>query len=684
MAGGRTGRDKGVSPAFPSLLHFCVEASWGVSEMSYSVGIDLGATTCAAAIRRGDVVEPSALGETTVTMPAVALPRADGTTIVGEAADRHSPYEPTLVARMVAARLGRPEPILVDGVPCDPLGLTGALVGATIDRVAAAEGGPPGQVVLAYPLRPGDAAEAVLGEAAGRIVGPSLTMVPAPVAAVAKLAHDHPLAPDTIVAVLDVGGSTVDVTLVRRRDAAFDLVGDPASLTELGGVDLDAVVLSLVESAIGDITSTVSNQDPAAMAALRRVRASCRDAKERLSTDDAAVVEVALPHARGRVEITREALERAVEAPLAAAVDLVATVVEDAGMALADVGLVLLTGGSARIPCLAPLVRSRTGLEVVADDAPELTVALGAALFADVAGGDAAPPGSLVGPAGTDPTPAAAVAPASRPFAALPLAGTADTGKIPVTTGADPAPFGEAEMWSPDDAWELEPATPFDPGDRWTDTRTSVFEPAPPTPPAGADDQTTWNDRADDEFRRLRTSDTDPFGARPGALSSRIRHLDDHDEDDDEGRGGTFDVRLVIAGVVAAVTVVLVAGYVLLAGAGGSEEPAIAVADASPTTERAATSAPATTGTTEPPATTEATTTTAESTTTTRPRPRPTSPTTQPPVFEPTPTVPTTAPPTPPSTRPTPPPQTTTTSNPTTTTTQCPESPPNPPPGCSP
>jgi hypothetical protein len=663
--------------------------------MSYSVGIDLGATTCAAAIRRGDVLEPSALGEVTVTMPAVALPRSDGSTIVGEAADGRSPYEPTLVARMVAARLGQPEPILVDGVPCDPLVLTGALVGATIDRVAAAAGGPPDQVVLAYPLRPGDAAEAVLGEAAGRILGPDLTMVPAPVAAVAKLAHDRPLGPDMIVAVLDFGGSTVDVTLVRRRDAAFDLVGEPASLTELGGVDLDAVVLSLVEGAIGDITSAVSSQDPAAMAALRRVRASCRDAKERLSTEHTAVVEVALPHARGRVEITREALERAIEAPLAAAVDLLLSTIDDAGVSPADVGLVLLTGGSARVPCLAPLVRARTGLEVVADDAPELTVALGAALFADVdadvdADATALPPGLAV-PAGTDPTWADAFPPASTPFDAPPLTGPVDTGRIPATTGVDPtptpAPTGvesgpAAEAWSSDDPWELEPATPFDPGDRWSDTRTSVFEPAPPALPAGADAQTTWNDAADDEFRRLRTSDTDPFGARPGALSSRIRHRDDHDDADDEDLGGTFNVRLVIAGVVAAVSVVLVAGYVLVAGAGGPEDPAIAVADTSPTTDRATSSAPSTTTTTEPPATTEATTPTTAPTTTTRPRPRPTTPTTQPPVFQPTPTVPTTAPSTPP-TRPTPPPQTTTTTSLTTTTTECPESPPTPPPGCT-
>jgi actin-like ATPase involved in cell morphogenesis len=591
-------------------------------------------------------------------MPTVALPRADGTTLVGEAADALSPYEPTLVARMVTARLGQPGPIVLDGTPCDPLVLTEALVGAAVDRVALRAGAGPDHVVLAYPLRPSDEPELLLAEAAGRVVGHVPAMVPAPVAAVAKLAHDRDVGAGTTIAVVDFGGSTVDVTLVRRTETAFDLVGEPASLPALGGVDLDAVMLALVEGAIGDITSMVDTHDHAAMAALRQVRTSCRDAKERLSTEHIAVVEVALPHARGRVEVTRDAFERAIEAPLSELVDLVLSTIDDAGLTAGDVGLALLVGGSARIPRLAQVVAEHTGLTAVTDAAPELTVAQGAALFAEVVTAEAGAPAAAPAPppAGFDTGPVA-------PFPAAPPPAGFDTGPVaPFDTGSVPQPFDTGPRppfdtgrspddwavptatagwpppagpaapaeWSPDEPWELEPAAQFDPGDRWDDPRTSVFDP-PPThgPVAPAHDPTMESGTAgrDDEFQRLTTSATDPFGSRAGTLSARLRDRS-HEPDEHDDDGGAFDMRLVVGGVVAAVVVVLVAGFALLSGTSGTDDPAIAVADTAPTTQRT-TATTATSTTTTVPSTTEAsTTTTEEPTTTTRPRPRPTAPTT--------------------------------------------------------
>ena len=406
--------------------------------MGYSLGIDVGAATCAAAIQSDAALEPCLLGEHGATMPAVALPRADGTTLVGEAADRHSPYEPTLVARMVTSRLDEPGPMVIDGAPHDPVLLTEALVGTVIDRSTPASGAAPEHVVLTYPLRDGDAPRALLAEAAGRVTGAAVITVPEPVAAVAKVARDRDVGDDTIVAVVDFGGSTVDVTLVHRSPEAFDLVGDPASMDDFGGVDVDATMLALVEGAIGDVTSTVDPDDRNAMIALRRLRNACRAAKETLSTDDAAVVEVALPHARGRVEVTREALEDAIEPRVAEAADLVLATIDAAGLIPADLGLVLLTGGSARIPLVEQLVAERTGLPVVVDDAPELTTSLGAALFAAPADAGASAPAA--GPptplAGRDPDLAAA----APMLGALPPS-LYDTG--PGGPGAGPGAPGE-------------------------------------------------------------------------------------------------------------------------------------------------------------------------------------------------------------------------------------------------
>lgn len=696
--------------------------------MGYSLGIDLGATTCAAAIRRGTDLEPCVLGEGTATMPSVVLLRADGSLVVGEAADHASRYEPTLVARMVSARLDQPGPIVVDGEPCDPLALTEALVGTVVDRVASAQGARPDHVVVTYPLRAGDDAELLLGEAAGRAIGPDATMVPAAVAAVAKLAHDRDLGPDSVIAVVDFGGSSVDVTLVRRTDTAFDLVGDPATLTEVGGADLDAIVLSLVESALGDITSSVGHDDHAGMRALRRVRASCRDAKERLSTEHTAVVEVALPHARGRVEITRDAFEQAAEPALTDAVDLLQAAIDDAGLIPADISQVLLTGGSANIPRLAEIVSERTGAAIVIDSAPELTVAQGAALFADLADGvpgtvtgahsavasplpppalgDLVPPpaapflpppdtGSIFGNLPGDPPPAPnpfadLAGPATGEhsiFGALPgdpppapaapadpfadLAGP-PTGERTVF-GDRPAPATGGHDWT-DDLWPDEPAG-SDGSDG--DTRTSVFDPQPAAT-AWASAATPHGDGAagdagQDEFQRLRTSDTDPFGTRSGALAAARRRERDgewYDEEEDTGDDGTLDVRLVLGGVAVALVIVLVAGFALLSGGGGDDSPSIAVADTANTTASSTTTVATTT--TLATTTSESTTTTEEpTTTTTRPRPQPTTtvpPTTAPPFTAPPPTAPPPAPTTT-TTRPAP---TTSTTAPTTSTTACP------------
>jgi hypothetical protein len=384
--------------------------------MGYSLGIDLGATTCVVALRRGASVDVRPIGDHAPAMPAVALGRDDGTVAVGEWADARSAYEPTLVARHIVSHLGDGGPLEVDGRPVDARALTGALVREAIARAAPAGDGPPDQVVLTYPLLPGPALEQLLADAAADAFGPGATLVPAPVAAVARHAAEGHLGDDVVVAVVDVGGSSVDVTLVRRSPDAFDLVGDPATLADLGGVDLDSAVLSLVEGAIGDVSSTVITTDSAGMLALRRLRASCRTAKERLSEDDRAVVEVALPQARGRVEITREAFERTVEPALVEIADLVLTAIDDAGLIQADVRAVIVTGGSARIPLLVDVLRRRLTPPVLIDDDPEATVALGAALFADVADDVG---GQATGPAEPAPLPAADHAPGLGPAGAL-------------------------------------------------------------------------------------------------------------------------------------------------------------------------------------------------------------------------------------------------------------------------
>jgi molecular chaperone DnaK len=687
--------------------------------MTYSLGIDLGTTTCTVARRDGPTIEICPLGPGAAGLPSVALAGRDGQVLVGHEADRRCRHEPPLVARYVQGRLDGPAPIEVDGHRVDPALLTAALLRAAAERAAPAPGATADQTVVTFPLGPGSAPEAVVTSAAIDALGPDTVLVPAPVAALAQAATTHDLGDDAVVAVVDVGGTTVDVALLRRTPDAFDLVGEPATLPDLGGLDLDAAVLALVESSVGDVTSTVDPGDRAGMLALRRLRAACRAAKERLSTEHDATVEVALPHARGHVEVTRDAYERTIEPALVEIADLVAHTVDANGLTLPDLEAIVLVGGAARTPRVTEVLAERLGRPVLRDDAPEATVALGGALFAEVA--DAA-----VGPAAIPPAPVLASmaqlgdAPAPEPppdlgidgNGALPgLAALADIPPVGPTTGGGPLPWQSAAPADDDlpfrDTGDM-PALPADPTPgAWDTAAPSSPEPwesavaptaaradgwAPPPPPAlddggwgapgaadaGAPDATAlalpqdaWGQTSDAQVRRLTTSDTDPFGQRSSGVLASLRRERQAAEDAEveADRAGTVDRRLVVGGVAAAIIVLMAGCWLAFASLGGGSSARITVADANRV--RSATSSTidlataSTTGaSTTTTSTTEAPTTTAE------------PPSTAPPPTEPAPVPlppPTTAPPstTPPSTTPptTRPPQTTTTSSTTTSST---------------
>jgi hypothetical protein len=654
--------------------------------MSYSLGVDLGATTCSAAIRRGPDIEPCAIGEVETTMPAVALPRVDGSMLVGEAADQRSYYEPTLVARTVAPRLGEPGPIVIDGQAIDPGTLTEALIGTAIER-ASGTGEWPGHLVLTYPLRHGGAVEDLLELAAARVTTSPVMLVPEPIAAMAKLAHDVELALDTTVVVIDFGGSSFDVTLVRRTSTGFDLIGDPASLPDFGGVDVDTAVLAHVESMIGDVSSGVATTDHDGMLGLRRLRGACRAAKETLSSIHEAVIDVNLPHMQGQVAIARDDLERGIGATLTEAVDLIGTVVADAGLTIPDVHVALVVGGSSRIPLLSALITERIGLPIVADPLPELTVSLGAALFAE-----------------EDPAEAGPV----LPGAVAPLAGAGLAAGVPPLPVAPPEPEADAAFWGPEPgpladavgdpgaAVGASVGEAYDGPALWADSRTSVFDAAEPPPGVATGEALTTGfdpdgelaagpgpafdgvghepDGADEAFRSLTASDSDPFGTSAAGLTGRLgrRHDPEYEDYEDEkppkgGFADSTDPRMIVGAIGAGLAIVLLGGFALAAGTGGGDDdPTIAVREPLPT--QATTTTLSTSTSTEAPTTTteESPSTTRRTTTTTRPPPTTTASTAPPPTEPPPPTTTTTAP-------------TTTTTAPTTTTTPpCPDPPCNP------
>jgi hypothetical protein len=198
--------------------------------------------------------------------------------------------------------------------------------------------------------------------------------------------------PGETMAVLDLGGGTMDVSVVRRvatdgpersnqlLRGGFQVLatrGDPS----FGGADIDQVLLE-------HVGSLVAATDPAAWRQLvdgreladrrrRRVlRQDVRGAKETLSRH--AYTDVPMPPPFADTHVTREHLERLVGSPLGRAVELTRAAIEEAALRPKQLTAIFLVGGSSRIPIVSRLVHEGTGVVPTTLDQPETVVARGA------------------------------------------------------------------------------------------------------------------------------------------------------------------------------------------------------------------------------------------------------------------------------------------------------------------
>ncbi|MGD9749758.1 MAG: Hsp70 family protein [Acidimicrobiia bacterium] len=573
----------------------------------YVVGIDLGTTYTAVAVHTlgGDgPVAPGGgggggrwhmaeLGTRSATIPSLVLVRADGSTLVGEAAERRAVIEPDRVAREFKRRLGDSVPLLLGGSPFSAEQLTAKLLQHTLERVSELEGGPPAGMVLTHPANWGTFKIDVL-RAAVQLAGQNprtVTFISEPeAAALAYAAHDRP--PEGArVAVYDLGGGTFDVAILEDRGERYALVGDPGGVERLGGIDFDEAlfrhVLSMTEGA-----DALDHADPSIVADLVALRQSCVAAKEALSVETDTAIAVRVGPLRDEIRVVRSEFEALIRPTLEYTTDALQYTLEAAGLEAKDLHAVLLVGGSSRIPLVSQLISARLGRPVALDIHPKHAVALGAALVAagtapaDVAPQDA--PAVIISPPGTDqtdpydrpadtagPTPPATETPpaaASVAFAPPPSGPPLDRPAPPPPTAVPPVNPIPPPTAPPTVA---APPTVLTPAAR-TEAHRAPSPPAgPPSPPAGPPFTPTGPPGAP----------TEPAGAPPASTTIAF---DDARPPERPPPGRSRWLSAV--GIGAFVGIVGIAGFLVLRGGGDD--------DAGPTsTTSTSTTAPVTAST---------------------------------------------------------------------------------------
>ncbi|HEY1994418.1 MAG TPA: Fe-S protein assembly chaperone HscA [Edaphobacter sp.] len=387
------------------------------TETTRVVGIDLGTTNSLIAFMQGDqpLVIPgddgSNLVPSVVAMPAVGKDRA----VVGNAARAHLLNTPDRAIYSVKRLMGRGVDDVTEELKLFPFRLATDIQPGEVLRIDVggqqytppeisayilrqlkrnAEryfGAPVTQAVITVPAYFNDAQRQATKDA-GRMAGLEvLRLVNEPTAA--ALAYGLDRQRDGIVAVYDLGGGTFDISILKLHEGIFEVIATNGD-THLGGDDLDNLLLAIALDEIETEEKIPARRQPELVQALRK---AVIDAKIALSANDSARIEVVLPNGRRyRREITRTQFEQLIEPILQRTVEPCRQALRDAALTPAEIGEIVLVGGSTRIPRVQRLVSElfdlpARGKRPHTELNPDEVVALGAAVQANIlAGGSAA------------------------------------------------------------------------------------------------------------------------------------------------------------------------------------------------------------------------------------------------------------------------------------------------------
>lgn len=219
---------------------------------------------------------------------------------------------------------------------------------------------------------------------AGEIAGIDvLRIINEPTAAAIAYGFDKRSKEEQNVLIFDLGGGTLDVSLLGIEDLVFE-VKATAGNTHLGGEDFDN---QIVEYCLSDLMKKNSIDIRSNPRAMRRLKSQAEKVKRILSTNIEAIIEVDML-ANGidfSLSITRAKFEELCSLYFKQCINSIEEVLKRAKISKSQVHEVVLAGGSSRIPKIIQLIKEFfNGKEPNTTINPEEAVAYGAAIQAAI------------------------------------------------------------------------------------------------------------------------------------------------------------------------------------------------------------------------------------------------------------------------------------------------------------
>ena len=348
--------------------------------MGKIIGIDLGTTNSCVAVMEGGkpVVIPNAEGMRTT--PSVVAFTKTGERLVGEPAKRQAVTNAERTISSIKRHMGTDYKVSIDGKDYTPQEISAMILQKLKADAESYLGEKVTEAVITVPAYFNDAQRQATKDA-GKIAGLKVErIINEPTAA--ALAYGLEDESEQKVMVYDLGGGTFDVSIIDIGDGVIEVLSTNGD-THLGGDDYDDRITKWLVDEFKAAEGVDLSQDKMA---LQRLKEAAEKAKKELSS--ATTTDINLPFITATAEgpkhldmkLSRAKFEEITSDLTERTAVPVQNSMKDAGLSNADLGKVLLVGGSTRMPVVQEKVKQLTGKEPSKNLNPDECVALGAAV----------------------------------------------------------------------------------------------------------------------------------------------------------------------------------------------------------------------------------------------------------------------------------------------------------------
>lgn len=359
------------------------------------LGIDLGTSNSAACIYIDGkaTMIPSAEGTSLYgkAFPSYVAFTEEGEQLVGEPAKRQASTNPDNTISEIKRHMGTDYKVNIQGKDYTPQEIS-AMILQKIKRDAETFlGEPVSKAVITVPAYFDDNQRTATKDAATIAGLEVLRLVNEPTAASLAYGIDKQEENEINILVFDLGGGTLDVTIMEFGGGVFN-VQSTSGDTHLGGTDMDNAVIKYLADEFKKEHGIDLIQEEETH---RRLREGAEKAKIELSST--VVTEVNLPFIamsnEGKPlnlvqEINRSTLESLVRPTVERCGESIDQALKDANLTVDDIDKIILVGGPTRMPIVQDYVENYTGKLVERGIDPMECVSQGASIQSAVLSGD--------------------------------------------------------------------------------------------------------------------------------------------------------------------------------------------------------------------------------------------------------------------------------------------------------